>query len=86
MEYAIMSSKGNRVAPLDLLDSTEALRQPDGGVYEARGVLEIIHAIFELHNLGQTGADAASESAALSDDAFSSIVPPAKLTSPEDDP
>jgi len=48
--------EGNRVAVLDLLAAIKEGRQPKCGMYEARRVLEMIHAIFESHRLGKPTA------------------------------
>ncbi|MEX0642877.1 MAG: Gfo/Idh/MocA family oxidoreductase [Pirellulales bacterium] len=43
--------EGSRVAVLDLLAAVRDNRQPLCGMHEARGTLEMIHAVFESHRL-----------------------------------
>ena len=47
------SREGYRIAVLDLLDSIKDKRQPQCGMYEAHGTVEMIHAVFESHRLGK---------------------------------
>lgn len=45
--------EGNRVAVLDLIDATRKNREPQCGLYVARGTMEMIHAAFESHRKRQ---------------------------------
>ncbi len=46
-------SSRHRLAVEDLLSAIENNREPKGGMYEARGSVEMIAAVFESHRLGQ---------------------------------
>ena len=46
-------SARHRLAIEDLLKAIEEKRQPKGNVYEARGAVEMIAAVFESHRLGR---------------------------------
>ncbi len=43
----------HRLAVEDLLAAIRENREPKGGMYEARGSVEMIAAVFESHRLGQ---------------------------------
>jgi hypothetical protein len=43
---------GNVLAVKDLIDAIEEDRQPEGSVYEARGTIEMIAAVFESQRTG----------------------------------
>jgi predicted dehydrogenase len=45
------NGEGSRIAIFDLLAAAKDNRQPLCGMYEARGTLEMIHAVFESHRL-----------------------------------